>query len=99
MQECAAAARDDVHRLPYAAPLVVVEVAGEVEDWVAFERQAAGGEHPRARLVAQPVGHHGIARDEEHGATRVLLAPPREERALPEVDAPELPVAAEEVQA
>jgi hypothetical protein len=79
-----------VHRFPELAALVVVEVAGEVEDPIALEAKAAGLQHARARIVANAVRERGIARGEEDRLARRMLPPAREERALAEVDATEL---------
>ncbi len=102
MEEGPSAAGDHVERAPIGPlgpSLVVVDVAGEIEEPVALKAQLAGGEHPRAHVVLLAERDRRVGRDEPDSrvatdrAAALLEVPP-----LPEVEPAELPVGAPEIE-
>jgi predicted permease len=81
------------------APLVVVEVAAQVQHAVRLEREVTRGKHALSRRIPLSEGEGRIGR-EEHQPVRGPLRPALdEERPLPEIEAPELAIDAPQLEA
>ncbi len=82
----------------HSLPLVMVHVAGQVEDPVRLQGQTARFQQLRPRLVGLAIGEGRIGRHEQDPWWLGLGPALREEDALPEVGAAELAVDAPEVE-
>ena len=99
VHEGAAAAGDHVEGLADHAPLVVVQVAAQVQHAVRLEREVTRGQHALSCRIPLSEGEGRIGR-EEHQPVRGPLRPALdEERPLPEVEAPELAIDAPQLEA
>ena len=85
VKEGAAAAGDHVERFPERAPLVVVEVAAQIEHAVPLEREVTRGQHALSRRVPLTEGQGRIRRQEHQTIGGPFRPTLDEERPLPEV--------------
>src|SRR5262245_4602885 len=92
VDESAPAAGDNMQRVSYRLPLVVVGVSRQVEQFVRGERKRAGLEDLHARVVRLSVDQGRIWRHHNELVRLRLGAAPREKDALSEIGVAELAV-------